>query len=614
MVSSNVTLGLILAVASWPFNEGSLDIHSGFTASWTFSLAAAAHMGLPAGTRMAFAYGPLGFLIVPNLYFSSTAIASFLFLWGFSAAIFAVLLAALRRVTVLPLALLVAFVVGATCFDSYFGPEPVLALAVVGYVALLDSDASPNRRRWTSLGVGAALGIFVLIKASIGIGLVVIAIICVVSAPASKRRFIAMYGAFGAVPVALVGWFATSNGLGNVSTFLRSSYEESSGYGSAVSLDLPSRWYSYWLALFAILVVGGFVVVHVRRLERRVCIGMVLVSLIALWLLFKEGFVRHDAHDIIFFAAIPVLLAAFRVGRQNAAWLISAMLAMTLVTIGVAGFPAPFTNPVESSVHFAQYAGALARSNRRASIQEQSRGALQSQYNIPSAMIARASGRTVDIDPSEQTVVWAYPSLRFDPLPTIQDYSAYTSWLDHLDTSFLASAGAPEFIFRMAGTAIDNRDPAFEPPSTQLAIECRYQQVAMSGPWQLVEHMPDRCGRMRMLGTEDAASGQTVVVPTASASDAVVASFRLSLGLWYSVEDFLFKVPAFTLSVNDGKNTWRFVPGTAEDLHVLTPAANLGFSPSVSPTPIHTLALTGPSLSRVAITFYAVPFRKSVKS
>lgn len=567
------------------------------------------HLGLPVGTRMAFTYGPLGFLVVPNLYFTTTAILSFFFLWGLSTAIFAVLLAALRRVVVLPLALVVAFVVGATSFDTYFGPETVLALAVVGCVALLDREASDSRLRWSALGLGGALGMFVLVKTSIALGLVVMAIICVLSAPASKRWWIAVYGALGAVPVALVGWFATSNGVGNVWTFLRASYEEGSGYSSAMALEAPSRWYSYWLALFAVLVVGGFVIAHVRRRGRRATIGTALGSVVALWFLFKEGFVRHDAHDMIFLAAIPVLLAAFRVARQNAGWLIAGMLGMTLVTVSVAGLPPPVTHPVEAASDFVHYTGALLRASRRASIQADARFALRGQYEIPPAMIARASGHTVDIEPWEQTVAWAYPSLRFDPLPVVQDYSAYTSWLDQLDTSYLASGDAPQFIFRIPGPSVDRRDPAFDPPSTQLAIECRYREVATSGPWQLLERASDRCGAMRMLGRVEAMSGQKVAVPTASPSEAVVARFDLSGGLWNDVEDFVFKVSSSTLSANDGQARWRFIPGTAEDLHVLTPAANLGFSPGTGPSPIHNLALSGPGLSRVTITFYAVPFR-----
>ena len=85
----------------------------------------------------------------------------------------------------------------------------------------------------------------------------------------------------------------------------------------------------------------------------------------------------------------------------------------------------------------------------------------------------------------EQSAAWAYPEVHFDPLPVIQDYSAYTSYLDQLDRSYLGTPEAPRFILRSPG-AIDGRNPVFEPPATQLAIECHYHQVMATTVWQLL--------------------------------------------------------------------------------------------------------------------------------
>jgi len=143
-------------------------------------------------------------------------------------------------------------------------------------------------------------------------------------------------------------------------------------------------------------------------------------------------------------------------------------------------------------------AATLASPGRTAAIIEQSRRSLQDKYDIPNQMVTLMRNHTVDISPWEQTVAWAYPRIRFDPLPVIQDYSAYTPSLDQLDVNYLASSDAPRFILRQPGQAIDGRDPAFEPPATQLAIECRYHQVSGNGSWQLLERgatAADRCGR-----------------------------------------------------------------------------------------------------------------------
>ena len=96
-------------------------------------------------------------------------------------------------------------------------------------------------------------------------------------------------------------------------------------------------------------------------------------------------------------------------------------------------------------------------------------------------MLSLMRGKTVYVSPWEETVIWSHPHIRFDPLPVVQDYSAYTPTLDQLDARFLVSVQAPQYILRQPTDALDGRNPIFEPPATQLAIECRYREVA-AGP------------------------------------------------------------------------------------------------------------------------------------
>jgi hypothetical protein len=229
-------------------------------------------------------------------------------------------------------------------------------------------------------------------------------------------------------------------------------------------------------------------------------------------------------------------------------------------------------------------------------------------------MVALMRGHTVDVSPWEQTVVWAYPQLRFDSLPVITDYNAYTPSLDQLDASYLGSRDAPRFILRQA-VAIDGRDPAFEPPATQLAIECSYRQVAVrvagiADSWQLLERGPNRCGTPRPLGSVATGFDQWVAVPNAPAGDAVVARIQLAEGWFSAVESALFKPPEVFLQYAGDRPAWRFIASTGPDLHVLRPASSLDFESSFAPTALGRLRFSVQGGHRtstgVTISFYLV--------
>ena len=158
--------------------------------------------------------------------------------------------------------------------------------------------------------------------------------------------------------------------------------------------------------------------------------------------------------------------------------------------------------------------------------------------------------------------------------------------------------------------AIDGRNPAFEPPATQLAIECRYREVATSGVWQLLERQPDRCGPSRLLERVTTGVGHRVTVPSAPAGDAIVASFGLPTGLAWQVESLLFKPPNVFLAADPGP-TWRFISATGADLHVLRASRNLGYSTAFVPADVQSLTFSikgeSPSPSGITISFYEIP-------
>jgi hypothetical protein len=613
VVSSDLFLGLVLAVLAWPSSPKNLVVGSGLTGSWQSALEMAAHNGMAFGTRIVFTYGPLGFLVGQQLNYASTALASFLFSLTLSTAIFAILLWSLRRALPLWWAIPLSYGVGAVSLHADGGaPEDVYAPVLIICVAVLSRGDEEPAPRGVWVGLGVMLSFFSLVKVSLGVGVIAVLIITVVSLPRGRWQAVASL-AIGGLSTFCLAWFGTGNGLSNVVPFARSSAAIISGYGPAQSLDFPygfffpNRTFTYWWAALVVVVIGVFAFAHGYRLSVRARIGIGLVTLVVVWMLFKEGFVRHDNdHDLIFFATAPLLLAAFSLGRRFWAPQLIAILTLCVVTgFDAGGMPALVTRPDVAVRNFASEAATLASSSRSAAVIDRARRSLQDAYAIPNRMVAMMQGQTVDVSPWEQTVAWAYPAIHFDPLPVIQDYSAYTPSLDHLDAAYLGSPTAPRFILRQPWS-VDVRNPSFEPPDTQLAIECSYRQVAVDPLWQLLERGADRCGPLRHLGTVTTESDRWVAVPTAPAGDAVVARFQLSQGWFLQLQAIAFKPPSVFMEINDGQE-WRFVAATAPDLHVLRPASTLGYSLSFIPVSVGRLRFVNGWAGDLSVSFYEIP-------
>ncbi len=404
-MSSNLFLGLVLAVLAWPTSTGKLIVASGIGSSWRAAITMAAHYHLAFGSRVVFTFGPLGFLVSPQLFFISNTVLAFLFTLAFSTALFGGLTWALRPTLSVPVAAVVAYFVGGISLVStrYFGTnvavEDALALVLIVCVSLLSRSHDDPPPRWCWIALGGALGVLTLVKLSLGIGIgtaLIITIACV----SFERWRPAGAVVVGAVPLFCLGWFGTGNGLGNLIDFGRSSVDVIGGYGAAMSAEEPGRSYSYWLAAAAVVLIGVFAFHYARGLARRPQIGIGLITVTTLWFLFKEGFVRHDEHDLVFFVAAPIVLAAFAPTWRSPAWLVTAMLGLAIVAITVSGtVPTLVVQPVQAARNFFGEAQTMVISHKQNAVITQSRAELDDHFQLPSKMVGLMRGNTVDVSP-----------------------------------------------------------------------------------------------------------------------------------------------------------------------------------------------------------------------
>ena len=613
-------LGVVLAVLAWPTSTSRLQVTNGVGTSWQAALTMASHKHMEFGSRAIFTFGPLGFLVSPGFYFEWTAVLGFVFTLVFMAVLFGALVWSLRRTIALPLAIVVAYLVGgislvsAKYFEDSVAVEEVLALVLMVCVAALGRRRDDPVALWVWGVLGGVLSLFSLVKISLGVGIAVALVITVACLPGNRRHVLGAIVARGRARVRR-GLVRDGERLGNISAYVRSSVQVIGGYGAAMSTELPGRGYSYWLAGVAVVLVGVFALSHMRAMPRRAKIGIGLLTLSTTWFLFKEAFVRHDYHDLVFFVAVPLLLAAFTPKWRSPAGLVTAMLGVVLGGDEPGGSgadpdqpPGPGGPRLRTGLRHAGLVPQAVHPHLRSRATRSSK-----YYKLPPQMLSLMRGKTVDVSPWEQTVIWSHPHVRFDPLPVLQDYSAYTPTLDQTDVRFLASTQAPQYILRQPTAALDGRNPTFEPPATQLAIQCRYREVVADPSWQLLVRRPDRCGAPRLLKTVDTGLGRWVEVPTAPRGDAVVATFELPDSTWTKLESLLFKPPNVLLSVNGGRQNWRFIAATGPDFHVLRVPSTLGFTSYLTPEPTRTLRFSvegaSPNTSGIKIAFYEIAMK-----
>ena len=600
--------------AAWPRVSAGVD-------SWEAALSLTFTHHLQWGPQAIFTFGPYGFVenVLPFAHLTAGLglLYGLAITWGLAALIVS---AQRPRWGLLPAGVVAwaALGIGANLLEA-----PELALATALGLALASFRATTSKARLALLGaLGALAGFQLLVE--INVGLVTTALLVLAIAGAPRERGPAVLA--GAVPFVIVPTVALVSGgqsLSNVVSYIRGSLSVAAGYGSAMSLT-TGRHVEDWYALVDVALVALVFLVALRGRPglEKAAISLMLIG----WTLeaLKEGFVRHDTHDLTFFALVLLAICLARLprslpllGAQAGAIALAALLACL-----ANGHPPPsLRSPTEDTAALAQEVGDLTLPGHWANVQQTARAEIQETGDtLPTPVVVALRGHSLAAETLEDAITFAYPGLRWDPEPVLQSYSAYTSYLDQLDAHFLASGRAPQRILYEPVT-INDRDPWWEPPAALEAMYCHYRDIGPVGRWLLLAHVagPGRCGEQTVIGHATAHFGQLLKVPAAEGK-MVVASFSLSSPAAARAEAVALKGPEVNLTDWYGAPSlgssglvpqkYRFIPGTASDAHVLAVPGSLGYPPAFTPPAIRQFEFSGGGWAAgqgsVHVTFYAV--------
>lgn len=561
---------LTLLIAPWRF------LMPGLGLDWSAHMATAHALvsGWQWGQEVIYGFGPLGILYF-RVFLEGTLLVTAVF-WILVAVVFAIVLLELLEPVPLPWAcvLFLCFALAMTYrrVDTIFFVIPMLA-AIAAF-------RSPDPvRTWKVLLLVLLGGFGALAKLTFGV--LSFLIFLVMDADRLLRRAPPLYTpAFLAAFV--VGYLIAGQELQYFFPFVLRSGSFVSGYTEAMQL-----WGSHvevGLFLTASAIVTVFFWRHeLRRNEGtlRFARGVLYATCAAffLFMVFKQGFVRHDLHTITSWDSLGAAGAAYiasvwqRIdGRKALAFATGAVLFASAYSLRVQADYGQLnlwgklaTGPVQQLASAAIFIW-----DRNAWLRHQQENRNEVVAAIKETIPLSPLDGPVDSIPPIQSAVLAH-GLDYRPRPALQETSAYAGNLIEANQEFLRSDRAPRYIIFSTGS-IDGRYPSLADGPLWPELLRLYEPDRLDGRYILL--------RRRAVPITDLLSAPMQAVARVAEgvpvpiSGPVFISIRTRKTLFGRIAQLLFKPGGMWLTVklaNDSVHSYRIIPEVVRHGFVLSP-------------------------------------------
>ena len=155
---------------------------------------------------------------------------------------------------------------------------------------------------------------------------------------------------------------------------------------------------------------------------------------------------------------------------------------------------------------------------------------------------------------------WGLP-VSAPPIPSL--FSAYTPYLDEMNSSWLLGENAPRFILMNRPISIDGRFPFWDSPKFQVSIYCNYDGALWDSDYLLLQRVPRKCDNGKVPNSTETRSGDFIIA--ARPGEIVIGNLRINESIPSILLQRVFKKPTSdTLSI-DG-NSYRIVSATTTNL------------------------------------------------
>lgn len=361
-------------------------------------------------------------------------------------------------------------------------------------------------------------------------------------------------------------WVGTGQRVGDVAGFVRGSAEIQRGYQTAMVFDAPGRsGEAVGDAVALVALLAGCVVLLVRARGRRVrAAALAAVAVVAVCYDLLQAYVRHDpVHDVAGQSMACLVAVAFLAGTRalagggpparrrgvrpgpagdpggvagesaGAAALRSpvgrgsrrataARLQAVLAAVAAGAFLVTFAasspetldtfRPPSRWAALSLDATRVVQPDAQASSVRAGWEDLHRTDPYPAPVVALLRGRTVLPVPLDITGAAAW-GMHPMTLPVPQTYSAYTGYLDRLNsTALLRAGGVP--VLRRLDSGRGSYDPMWESPRFVTDLVCHFRERLLAGRFQVLVRAGQRCAVSdQVLTAVSASAGELVRIP-----------------------------------------------------------------------------------------------------
>lgn len=387
---------------------------------------------------------------------------------------------------------------------------------------------------------------------------------------------------FGTVFLTL--WLTAGQQLGNLLPWIRGSLEITSGYTEAMAIFPKVRVLVCCLIAVALYLISLWVIIRSGTLSIN-RVGILLITLIYVFLSWKHGFVRADIHVMGFILFLPMAFAmllteTFRMGmNRSRQFFVCSLFLGAVVLCNWAGDFQDVGTMLSRLIGWPQHMAGKSRMmlNLVTGDWERCFQALRMDRNLkrdPDLPLARSivGNAPVDVINYRQWAALAN-NLNYHPRPVIQGYSVYTPYLQDLNLAFYRSENRPQYLlFKME--TIDSRFPTLDDATLLPFILKNYKPVAKDGEFLVLQAATKITGKadMTLIHEQKIVFGETMDL-SAFTGGLTIMQVDVAATHFGRLVNLLFQSPVLELQTRLKGTTvnYRFIPAMADRGFVISP-------------------------------------------
>ncbi|NEP09638.1 MAG: hypothetical protein F6K14_05285 [Symploca sp. SIO2C1] len=365
--------------------------------------------------------------------------------------------------------------------------------------------------------------------------------------------------------------------------FIKTSLEVSSGYSSAMSI-VASPWEVGCAALGVVIVLA-----LLRILAQQNSLGFSLSLAFVLWITFKHGFVRQDAHVLIFVFSLPLIVALIIAKSQSLrlakfAYIVQAYALLMIIVYCFV--PEPFGQALTLNHIFnilkPNPTTIVSKVSSLLNLNQVKEQTIAASFNnlaaikLPDKVTTMLKDKQIDVVPIETSLV-AANNLNWKPRPLFQSYVAYKTSLDNANLKSLVTQPRDYLIYQFI--TIDGKHPFFDEPATFFHMMCHYQ-LSPTIPG-FVQNTPPAIAQLMILEQRQSnicptgLGEEKITIPWKAVQELTTrdgslarAAVKIKYSLFGKIYKTLFRSPPVQMKVTyeDGfEKGYRIIPENADN-------------------------------------------------